>query len=243
MRLAWAVVIAIGVSACGGKAEPTARERVAAVLDKDQAPKKVAAEPAKNVAPDPAAPKADPASTKLEPKAEPLKVETKPEPAKVETKPEPAKVEPAKTEPITVAKTEPSEPAAKVEPAKVEPTEPYEPTGEPMYSLTVNDAALTLGIDNRFPTERKTSFVIGTDAKVYAWFEFKNSGVPADVAFVWKKAGKETWRIAVNVGAGKNWRTWAEKKIGKRDAGAWTVQVIDEAGHVYETLSYDVTGT
>lgn len=243
MRLAISVLLSMCVAAaCGGKAEPTARERVAAVIEKDKPAAKTDPQPAKNVAPDPAAPKKT-APVKAEPtKTEPAKVEAKvaPEPVKVEAKaePEPVKVEPAKVEPVV-------EPAEKVE-AKTEPTEPSEPTGptgQALFSLTVNDAALALGIDNRFPTERKTSFTIGSDPKVVAWFDFKNSGTPANVAFVWKKAGKEIWRIAVDVGAGKNWRTWAEKKIGKKDAGRWTVEVVDEAGHVYESLSYDVTGS
>ena len=39
---------------------------------------------------------------------------------------------------------------------------------------------------------------------------------------------------------GKNWRTWAEKKIGKKDAGKWTVELVDDGGYAYETLAYEV---
>ena len=59
------------------------------------------------------------------------------------------------------------------------------------------------------------------------------------VAF-WKKNGTVNWRFPTNVGSGKNWRTWAEKRITKKDAGAWTVEVVDANGHVYHSVAYTV---
>jgi len=224
------MVVGLGLSACsGGKKEPTPSEKVAQVVDKGGPAK---AEPTKapaanNVAPDPA-----PAPKETAPVAEPT-----PTPS------EPAKVEPAPpVEPI--AKVEPAppvEPIAKVEPPKTEPS-PTTPSGQAMHTITVNDSAMTVAIDNRFPSERKTSFSIGVDAKVYAWFDFKNTGDKTALTLVWKKEGKEVWRIDTNVGVSKSWRTWAEKKLGKKDAGRWSVDAIDAGGHVYGTLTYEVTG-
>lgn len=232
------VVMGLALGGCGGgKKEPTPSERVAQVVDKGAAtaPKAETKAPATAapttpaVAPDPAPTQPPPATKAPEPVAPPT------EPAKVEPTPteEPAKVEPTPTE----------EPAAKVEPTpSEEPSEPTSPTpsGTALHEISVNDSAMTLAIEDRFPSERKTSFTIGADPKVYAWFDFKNAGAKTPITLVWKKEGKEVWRIDTNVGTSKSWRTWAEKKIGKKDAGRWTVEAIDEGGYVYGTLSYEV---
>ncbi|MFO0749312.1 MAG: DUF2914 domain-containing protein [Myxococcota bacterium] len=170
---------------------------------------------------------------------EPVEKPVEPKPtAPVETP-----VEATPTEPVEPKPTEPVEKPVEPKPIEkpVEPTGQVEPSGQAMFPISVNDAALAPAIEDRLPSERKTSFTIGSDAKVVAWFEFKNPGPKATVAFVWKKAGKETWRISIDVGSGKGWRTWAEKKIGKKDAGHWQVDVVDEGGHVYHTQAYDVT--
>ena len=103
-----------------------------------------------------------------------------------------------------------------------------------------NDQACELLDVDRDPATRKTVWKIGEDPKLIGWFEFKNPSAAIDVDLVWKKNGEEKWRFSTNVGVGKNWRTWAEKRITKKDAGNWSVDVVDANGHVYETITYTV---
>jgi len=124
---------------------------------------------------------------------------------------------------------------------------PVEPAEEPSNEVTavapdleVVDSAVTPAVEDRLPTERRTTWKIGVDTRLIGWFELKNPSSAVDLELVWRKDGKENWRFPTNIGTGKNWRTWAEKRIGKRDAGAWTVELVDSNGYVYSKLSYTV---
>jgi hypothetical protein len=142
--------------------------------------------------------------------------------------------------PVEVAE-KPVEVAEKPVEAAEEPSE--EPSTEVTAlapDLEVVDSALTPAVEDRLPTERRTTWKIGEDTRLIGWFELKNPSSPMDLELVWKKDGKENWRFPTNVGTGKNWKTWAEKRIGKRDAGAWTVELVDANGYVYSKLSYTV---
>lgn len=167
----------------------------------------------------------------------------KPTEVKVEEKPAEPEVKPA--EPDTLAEV-PVEPEVKAEePAEAEvksEEKPVEPEGATAIApdLQVTDSALTSAVVDRMPSDRKTSWKIGEDTRLIGWFELKNPGTSVELELVWKKDGKENWRFPTNVGSGKNWRTWAEKRIGKRDAGRWTVELVDSNGHVYSSLEYTV---
>ncbi len=218
MKMRWlGPIVGLVVLACDKKPEAAPAERTAAVVEKaplEKAPPEIKAPEAK--APEP-------------------KVEAKVEPA-----PEP-KVE-AKVEPAPEPKVDAPEPAPEPE-AKVDAPEP-EPGGNTaealVPNLTVTDAAVTDAIVDRMPSTRKDAWKIGEDTKLIGWFEFKNPGAGVDLELVWKKNGTVNWRFPTNVGSGKNWRTWAEKRITKKDAGAWTVEVVDANGHVYHSVAYTV---
>ncbi len=182
-------------------------------------------------------------------KAEDKPVEVKPEDKPVEVKPEdkPVEVKP-EDKPVEVKpEDKPAEPEVKPEEVEAQP-EPEEKAPEPEAEgataiapdLVVADSAVTSAVVDRMPSDRKTSWKIGEDSRLIGWFELKNPGSAVDLELVWTKDGKENWRFPTNVGTGKNWRTWAEKRIGKRDAGSWKVELVDSNGHVYGSLSYTV---
>jgi hypothetical protein len=238
-------VFSFTVGACGGKQEPAAGAGPAAVggpAHTPAAPKTAARDerqPRREIEPPPTV--ARPAPPREV--AKPDKADKPDEVAKVAKVEAPDKVDKADT----VAKVEPPDDVVKldkiekVEPSDPAPADPSAPAkGEAMHELTITDAALTPEIADRIPTERKTRWTIGADTKVIAWFEVKNSGDKVPLTLVWKKNGKEAWRFDTEVGKGKNWRTWAEKKIGKKDAGQWTVELVDEGGFAYQTLAYEV---
>jgi len=221
MKATWLAPIAalgvLGMVACDKQAQEPA-PRTAAVIEKAIEP------PAKAETPAP------PPEIKPIERREPAPTPA-PEPA-----PTPAP-EPAPTPAPEPAPTPAPEPAPTPAP---EPTPSADGAQALAPDMIVADAAVTDAVVDRMPATRKTTWKIGEDAKLIGWFEFKNPTSAIDVELVWKKNGVENWRFPTSVGVGKNWRTWAEKRIGKKDAGRWTVEVVDANGHVYETVSYDV---
>jgi len=217
MNVRWlAPLAALVVLACDKKPEAEPAARTAAVIEK-------------------ATPPAPATPPEIKPMAAP---EAKPM-AAPEAKP---------VEPTPEAK--PPEPEAKpVEPApEAKPPESPVPAGDSggdgaqalVPDLQVTDKAVTDAIVDRMPSERKAAWRIGEHARLIGWFEFKNPGAKVDLELVWKKNGTVNWRFPTSVGTGKNWRTWAEKRITKKDAGDWTVEVVDANGHVYDSVGYKV---
>jgi len=222
MNVRWLAPLAlVGVLACDKKPVADPPARTAAVIEKAPEAKAAQALPPEIkpvVAPEPKA--AEPVVEAKAPEAKP------PEPV-VEAKPEP-EAKPA--EPVVEAK----EPEPEAKPAGGGRAEVLVP------DLLVTDKAVTDAIVDRMPSERKSAWKIGEDQKLIGWFEFKNPGSAVDLELVWKKNGTVNWRFPTSVGSGKNWRTWAEKRITKKDAGDWTVEVVDANGHVYDRVDYKV---
>ncbi len=181
--------------------------------------------------------------------APPVVEAVKPGEGKVAEAEKPVEVvaKPAEEKPVEVAE-KPVEVAEKPVEVVEKPAEEAEkPAEEPSNEVTavapdleVVDSAVTPAVEDRLPTERRTTWKIGEDTRLIGWFELKNPSSAVDLELVWKKDGKENWRFPTNVGVGKNWKTWAEKRIGKRDAGSWTVELVDSNGYVYSKLSYTV---
>jgi len=233
MNVRWLTPLAaLVVFACDKKpaAEPVGR--TAAVIEKTEAP---AAPPEikSTPAPMPVVPEAKPievAPKPVEPVPEPKLAEPVPEPKLAEPVPEPKLAEPVPEPKLAVPTPEPR-PGDDNNGAGVQALVP---------DLVVTDKAVTDAIVDRMPSERKTAWKIGEDARLIGWFEFKNPGAAVDLELVWKKNGTVNWRFPTSVGSGKNWRTWAEKRITKKDAGDWRVEVVDANGHVYDSVDYKV---
>jgi hypothetical protein len=207
----------VGAVAPAASAEPTSAEPAAAPAEPAAAPAEPAAAPA-----EPAAAPAEPAAAPAEPAAAPA------EPAAAPAEPAAAPAEPA---------------AAPAEPAATDPSAPSDgapATGVRMHDLTLTASAMTNQIVDRMPDQKRDEWVIGTDAEVLLWMEFDNRVDPVELETVWKKDGQEKWRFPFNVGRSKNWRTWVKKRIGKRDAGSWTVEVVDAGGFVYRSQAFTI---
>ncbi len=123
-------------------------------------------------------------------------------------------------------------------PAENAPEEEEKPSRK--GDLTLQKMTLTNQIVDRLPDETRTEWVIGRDAEFLVWMEWKNSGPEVTLETVWKQDGKEKWRFPFQVGSGKTWRTWVKRRVNKKDAGAWTVQVVDSGGHVYRSLRFSI---
>jgi hypothetical protein len=100
-------------------------------------------------------------------------------------------------------------------------------------SVTVADAKLGKGIQDREITEEATAFAVND--KAYLWLRV--TGGPSDPVQVTWKSGDHTDTVSLKVGAA-TWRTWSSKTLWK--AGDWTVTVTDAGGNVLKEIAFSV---
>lgn len=93
----------------------------------------------------------------------------------------------------------------------------------------------------RQPTNAGDKFKL-SDKTVYCWLVFSNKSdkkVPIDL--VWKKEGKKTTSIVLEVGPkASHWRTWSHILVSEKSLGQWTVDVIGPNRESLATRSFSV---
>ena len=113
---------------------------------------------------------------------------------------------------------------------------PHEVEGE----LGIVASAMALGVEKRVPLGVGSKF--STEAeKIWAFIKVKNKKAPTKLKMVWKRNGKQRMAIDLRVGKSSGWRTWSYKRIGKRDAGNWTVDVLTQEGEKLHTMAFELT--
>jgi hypothetical protein len=164
----------------------------------------------------------------------PTKSEPSPEPSTSKTAPS--------TEPDPSLQTEPSpdlDPSPQTAPSpKTEPA----PLAANRSDLVLVKASLTNAIIDRLPDQTRTEWRVGETSEFLLWMEWKGARSEAMLVSVWKQEGRERWRFPFTVGQGKTWRTWVKRRVNRKDVGAWTVEIVDGAGHVYRTLRFRILG-
>ena len=103
----------------------------------------------------------------------------------------------------------------------------------PQGGLTVAEAKLGRGIQDREITEEATAFAVND--KAHVWLRL--TGGPSDPIQVTWASGDHTDTVSLKVGAA-SWRTWSSKTLWK--AGEWTVTVTDAGGKVLTELTFSV---
>jgi hypothetical protein len=106
--------------------------------------------------------------------------------------------------------------------------------------LGVVASAMAIGVDKRVPLGVGTKFSSDVE-KVWAFIKVKNKNAPTKLRMVWKRHGKERMSVDLRVGKSKGWRTWSYKKMGRRDAGQWTVDVFTQDGNKLHSMAFEVT--
>jgi len=158
-----------------------------------------------------------------------------------------AKPAPKVTKPSAAKPAKPAKPAVtkKTTPvAKPAPTPEKKSAGMQTFkvksSFGIVAAALATGVDKRTPVGISDTFSTDTD-KVWAFIKVKNRDEPTSVTMVWKKDGKKKWSYDLRVGKSFGWRTWSRKSVSKRDAGKWSVEVLDAEGRLLLTMPFTIT--
>ena len=100
-------------------------------------------------------------------------------------------------------------------------------------SLTVADAKLGKGVQDRQISEEATTFAVND--KAYVWLRL--TGGPSEPIQITWKSGDHTDTVPLKVGAA-TWRTWSSKTLWK--AGDWTVTVSDANGQVLKEIAFTV---
>ena len=105
----------------------------------------------------------------------------------------------------------------------------------------VLEMAIASGLENRDPTGASNTFPLSTGRLVF-WMNVRNT-TPAErtLKSVWIKGDKEVFSFDLKVGVSKGWRTWSYKRLRKKDAGPWKVEVRDERNQTLQSISFVAT--
>jgi len=137
----------------------------------------------------------------------------------------------------------PEEISAQVErgnPPDQEPVSPPVPekpgSARPVSGSTVARAIFTTDVSSREPIDTVTT--LGASArKVYFFTDIRNCTGDA-VIHRWIYRGRTMAEVKLSVG-GPRWRTWSSKNLLPEWSGRWSVEVVDTAGTVLLTRSFD----
>lgn len=107
--------------------------------------------------------------------------------------------------------------------------------------VQVTGLAVGRGVENRLLVGQSDRFAVD-GGRLWAHVTVKNPGPATTVTMVWRRAGKERFRTALDVGTSPAWRTWSRVTPSpKHDTGAWEVEVQDAAGTTLATVPFEVT--
>lgn len=105
--------------------------------------------------------------------------------------------------------------------------------------LRLVDVGAGIDVEKRALQGRAEHFTAELD-RIYVHATLANTGAPQTVYMVWRHEGAERWRIPLEVGRSKRWRTWSRKRIDEREAGRWQVDVVDAGGAVLGSARFVV---
>ncbi len=105
-------------------------------------------------------------------------------------------------------------------------------------TLKVDQILVGTGIENREAVGVDTVFTSAV-GKVYCWVLVTGAETESQITFVWYHQDQQAAEVIVPVRSVR-WRCWTSKTIMPELAGAWKVEIKDEAGKVLESASFQV---
>lgn len=105
--------------------------------------------------------------------------------------------------------------------------------------LKVIEHAVALKVEKRTPQGVAEAFKPEVGA-LYAWVKVRNMGADSSITMVWKKDGAQKLQATLPVGHAWGWKTWSKKGITAKDAGAWTIEVLDSEKNLIDTIAFTV---
>lgn len=120
--------------------------------------------------------------------------------------------------------------ADELQPAPAEATAP----------IALSAIATGTAIEDRALVGEASRFDLGA-GRVYVWLELAATA-PGALEMVWRRGDKIVQTVAVDVGKSRRWRTWSYRRLGRGDAGRWTVTVVDGEGRALGEAAFEVGG-
>ena len=103
-------------------------------------------------------------------------------------------------------------------------------------SITVSRIAICTEIADREPVGEATSFDPAVET-LYCFTELQ--GGVGEVVHAWYQGDSLRTEIALQKGGAGRWRTWSTKTMPSDWSGEWRVDVLDSAGKVLESASFN----
>lgn len=109
-------------------------------------------------------------------------------------------------------------------------------------ALSLTSLRFGTGIEGRKLQGEGVQFQAGGQV-VAAFAIIKNRGPETAVEMVWLKNEAEIWRVRLDIGRSKGWRTWSRYTLRPGTEGRWRVAVLDASGAQIGAASFQVTPT
>ena len=102
------------------------------------------------------------------------------------------------------------------------------------HTLEVVQFVLARGVFDREPVQVTESFG-PNDSSAYAYARVANTGEPATLIFVWRRAEEVHSVYTTTIGTSPGWRVWSLVTL---QPGPWRVDLVTESGKVIASRSF-----
>lgn len=105
-------------------------------------------------------------------------------------------------------------------------------------AMEVAEGVITTQVSDRTPVDAVQSYPASA-GRLYCFTRITGAPAGSQVVHVWYLENQEMARVALSVNS-SNWRTWSSKTLRPDWAGSWRVEVLDAAGTLLQTLSFNL---
>ncbi len=112
--------------------------------------------------------------------------------------------------------------------------------GSAYAEMTVDEAVACTSVADRKPEGAASSFPAEV-GRVFVFTKIKGGAEGSSVTHKWLHGDKTVAEVKLDV-KGSPYRVWSSKGIAAAQAGAWKVEVADDAGKVLKTVEFTVGG-
>ncbi len=107
-----------------------------------------------------------------------------------------------------------------------------------VLALEVTEGSITTEINNRQPIDEVQSVSVEV-GKLFCFTRVAGASGGTSIFHVWYRNGVEMARVELPVRS-SDWRTWSSKRLVPHWRGEWRVEVLDPAGELLRSLSFNL---
>lgn len=113
------------------------------------------------------------------------------------------------------------------------------PAEQPSQRLTLSQAVMCEKVENLIPSKSAIVFSVSA-GQVCCFTSFDPVPQPTLVYHRWYRRDELSTQTRLRVYPPK-WSTYSVIQLRETDKGPWRVEVVDQNGHVFETLRFSIT--